>query len=89
MPLTQGKFALVDECDYEYLVQWKWYYSNSGYVVRNEYAPLNKKQTTVLMHRVILERKALRILRIQTTETARDVITDDKIFVRPALPEFM
>jgi hypothetical protein len=35
--LTQGKFALVDDEDFEYLNQWKWYYSNnrkSGYAKR-------------------------------------------------------
>ncbi len=25
IPLTQGKFAIVDACDYEYLMQWKWF----------------------------------------------------------------
>lgn len=47
--LTQGKFALVDDEDYEYLNQWKWFY-NDGYAVRNSPRP---HQTTIRMHRVI------------------------------------
>lgn len=43
IPLTQGKFALVDDEDFEYLNQWKWYF-NCGYAKRYH----NKK--TLLMH---------------------------------------
>lgn len=25
IPLTQGKFAIVDSCDYDFLMQWKWH----------------------------------------------------------------
>lgn len=44
--LSQNKYALVDDEDYEYINQWKWYY-HKGYAVRNQ----NKKQ--ISMHRVI------------------------------------
>ena len=53
IPLTQGKVAIVDAEDYEYLNQWKWYYAQ-GYAVRTEC--INGRQRQVLMHRVILER---------------------------------
>jgi HNH endonuclease len=51
IPLTQGKFALVDDEDYQYLKQWKWHWS-AGYAERKEYP--GGKQTHVHMHRVIL-----------------------------------
>jgi len=54
IPLTQGKFALVDDDDYEYLSQWKWWYSN-GYVVRSHIDPVTKKSTKIYMHRKIMK----------------------------------
>ena len=53
--LTQGKFALVDDEDYEYINQWKWCYNN-GYAVRGKYiGTLNGKEKTIIvyMHRII------------------------------------
>ena len=53
--LTQGKVALVDDEDFEYLNQWKWYVNkwNSGfYAVRN--VRINKKYVGyVSMHRLL------------------------------------
>jgi len=54
--LTQGKVAIVDDEDYEWLSQWKWYAVksyNMFYAVRNITKP-GGKQTLILMHRVIL-----------------------------------
>jgi len=52
IPLTQGKFALVDDEDFEYLNQWKWCFlpsrSGSGYAIRNG------GNSHLMMHRVIL-----------------------------------
>lgn len=51
IPLTQGRVTLVDDDDYEYLSQWKWYFSTEGYAVRHE----EGKGTTILMHREIIK----------------------------------
>lgn len=53
IPLTQGKFALVDNEDYDILIQWNWY------AVKKEntfYARSNPKQgiTPIRMHRLIM-----------------------------------
>ena len=55
IPLTQGKVALVDDKDYEYLNQWKWYASRRRYwyAVRTQY--INGKPSTIFMHRLILQ----------------------------------
>ena len=50
--LTQGKVAIVDDEDYEYLNKLKWYYSN-GYAIRN-LPTINGKRGTMWMHRVII-----------------------------------
>ena len=56
--LTQNQFALVDNEDFEWLNQWKWYAyktNYSYYVRRNGY---NKgKQITICMHRVVVKAK--------------------------------
>lgn len=52
IPLTKGKFALVDDEDFDHLNQWKWYYSAIGYAVRDVHVPKGKK-VCVYMHRQI------------------------------------
>lgn len=56
IPLTQGKFAIVDDEDCEFLNQWKWSYASKGYAVRTDYTAGARNKRTILMHRVILER---------------------------------
>ncbi len=51
--LTQGKVALVDDCDFEWLNKWKWCYGE-GYAVR-AFKKADGKWTTVKMHRLILD----------------------------------
>jgi len=55
IPLTQGKYALVDDEDYNWLSQWKWTASFNGCswrAVRTECSAGRCKQ--ILMHRQIL-----------------------------------
>lgn len=54
--LTKGMFALVDDEDYQWLSQFKWYAKKSNkiyYAVRQQRVS-KYKQVTVLMHREIL-----------------------------------
>jgi hypothetical protein len=53
IPLTKGRFALVDDADYEWLSQWKWYASekpNGKCYARRDDKQLKR---AVAMHRVI------------------------------------
>lgn len=55
IPLTQGKVAIVDAADYEWLNQWKWSVSPDGrtfYARRTETSP-EGKDVPVSMHRLI------------------------------------
>lgn len=51
--LTQGKVAIVDDEDFEYISQWKWCYHSAGYAVRAE--GKRGKQVHIYMHREILK----------------------------------
>lgn len=50
--LTQGKFAIVDDADFEWLNQWKWHHSG-GYARRNIRQKAGKKKS-ISMHRLIM-----------------------------------
>lgn len=47
IPLTKGQFALVDDADYDWLMQWKWCYAAVGYAVSRI------QGRVVYMHRLI------------------------------------
>ena len=50
IPLTKGKFALVDDEDFEWLNKWKWHCNSNGYAVRFSKTIIRK---AMLMHREI------------------------------------
>lgn len=55
IPLSQGKFALVDDDDYDFIMQWKWCF-NTGYAVRSQHICMvgkKDKSKMILMHRVV------------------------------------
>ncbi|MCJ7828762.1 MAG: AP2 domain-containing protein [Dehalococcoidia bacterium] len=53
IPLTQGKFAIVDDCDFEWLNQWKWI---ATWDEKRDYWRVVRKEDkeTIYMHRAIL-----------------------------------
>lgn len=56
IPLTQGKHALVDDEDYEWLNQWKWCFDK--YAIRR-ISRKNQKSTKIYMHRLIMKPERL------------------------------
>ena len=55
IPLTQGQSAMIDDWNYDWLMQWKWYANKSRgtyYAVRHE--KINDRVVAILMHLEIM-----------------------------------
>lgn len=56
--LTQGQVALVDDEDFEYLNQFKWFAAKNGnYTYARRNIRVNGKRTKIFMHQVIMNGK--------------------------------
>lgn len=56
IPLTKGKVAIVDDEDYEWLSQYKWYVHTGGYAARHtvQRDVGKQKRKNLYMHRIVL-----------------------------------
>lgn len=54
IPLTQEKFAIVDDDDFDLLSKHRWYLSSSGYANRHPKMVGGVRKGKILMHRVII-----------------------------------
>lgn len=54
IPLTQNKFAIVDDKDFENLNQFKWFFNGKGYAGRSKWIKGGNSSIQILMHRIIL-----------------------------------
>lgn len=52
IPLTRGRYAIVDDDDFEELNKYKWYCGNNGYAMREKM--VKRVKTRYMMHRVII-----------------------------------
>ena len=74
--LTQGKYALVDDTDFEFLNQWKWYY-NKGYAIRHSSKDNSEK---IYMHRLVNKTPD----GLETDHINQDKIDNQRINLRTA-----
>ena len=58
IPLTHGKYAIVDTDDYDWLSKYKWYVvkrGNTFYANRGQWSKTQKRRLTITMHRLIID----------------------------------
>lgn len=57
IPLTQGKFAMVDIDDYDYYNQWNWCCKDSEYPIRHLKRTKDGKRETIYLHKEVMGAK--------------------------------
>lgn len=84
IPLTQGKFAMVDDEDYEELMKHKWHWGRKAGAHRN--IPNGKnRQTKILMHVVIAKRMGMELKEGEMVDHHdRDKLNNQRCNLRPA-----
>ncbi|MBN2591864.1 MAG: hypothetical protein JXA81_00045 [Sedimentisphaerales bacterium] len=58
IPLSQGKYAIVDPDDHDRLSRHKWYVckrDRTYYAIRGQWSPILKKRLTISMHREVID----------------------------------
>lgn len=56
IPLSRNQFALVDDDDYDWLMQWKWYADAFGYALRHgKVSDGERNRKNIWMHREIMQ----------------------------------
>lgn len=85
IPLTQGKVALVDDADYDWLMQWNWYALKQRrkagevyYAVRAAYNP----KRLLYMHRVLLGLTGA----LEADHRDNDGLNNQRFNLRPSTP---
>jgi HNH endonuclease/AP2 domain len=56
IPLTKGAVTVVDDEDYDFLMQWNWTLHSDDYAIRTVYIG-NYRSNTIYMHRVLMGAK--------------------------------
>lgn len=54
IPLTQGKFSIVDDEAFDKLNEFRWHLNAHGYAQRNVGSSTGTKRSIVLMHRIVV-----------------------------------
>ena len=78
----KNKFAIVDDEDYEWLNQYRWYCNNRGYAVR--FIKINSKTKCILMHRMILNLTNPKDI---TDHKNRNILDNRKINIRKCIQQ--
>jgi hypothetical protein len=80
--LTQGQVALVDDIDYEFLMQWKWHaaWNRNGFRARRSLPKKNGKWRKLRMHTAVGERMGIDITHTLITKIETLSTTVGRIF---------